>query len=157
EMLTGAVPFRTDSSVAVAIKHLNDPIPRLPPEFGLYQEFLDRLTAKDPNARFASGTEVVQALRTITGTTTGASPMPVQATLPRSTSQPPDAATTLRSAPADLVQAAKPKLDRRWAIGLGAIVVTTLVVGAELMIGGMHSSDAGPGKLANQPASEATS
>lgn len=152
EMLTGAVPFRTDSSVAVAIKHLNDPIPRLPPEFNQYQVFLDHLTEKDPAARFASGVEVMQALRTLAGTTSGAPP--VQATLPRATPEAPDSATTLRSAP--VVKPAKFKLDRRWSVALGAIVVTTLVVGAELLIGGMHNSDAGPGQTANAPAQGAT-
>jgi hypothetical protein len=65
EMLTGTVPFRADSSMSVAIKHLIDPMPQLPPEFRAYQPFIDRLTAKDRNERYATGSDAAQALRSI--------------------------------------------------------------------------------------------
>jgi serine/threonine-protein kinase PpkA len=65
EMLTGTVPFRADSSMSVAIKHLIDPMPPLPAELADYQPFIDRLTAKDRNERYATGGDAAQALRTI--------------------------------------------------------------------------------------------
>ncbi|MBC8027063.1 MAG: protein kinase [Steroidobacteraceae bacterium] len=65
EMLTGTVPFRADSSMSVAIKHLIDPMPKLPPELCAYQPFIDRLTAKDRNERYATGSDAAQALRSI--------------------------------------------------------------------------------------------
>jgi serine/threonine-protein kinase PpkA len=65
ETLTGMVPFRADSSLSLALKHLSDPLPPLPPEFGIYQPFMDRLTAKEREDRFASGAEVTRALRLI--------------------------------------------------------------------------------------------
>jgi serine/threonine-protein kinase PpkA len=65
EMLTGTVPFRADSSMSVAIKHLIDPMPPLPPELRAYQPFIDRLTAKDRNERYATGGDAAQALRAI--------------------------------------------------------------------------------------------
>jgi serine/threonine-protein kinase PpkA len=65
EMLTGTVPFRADSSMSVAIKHLIDPMPPLPPELRAYQPFIDRLTAKDRNERYANGSDAAQALRAI--------------------------------------------------------------------------------------------
>jgi serine/threonine-protein kinase PpkA len=65
EMLTGTVPFRADSSMSVAIKHLIDPMPPLPSELAAYQPFIDRLTAKDRNERYATGGEAAQALRSI--------------------------------------------------------------------------------------------
>jgi serine/threonine-protein kinase PpkA len=65
EMLTGTVPFRADSSMSVAIKHLIDPMPQLPPELRAYQPFIDRLTAKDRNERYATGSDAAQALRAI--------------------------------------------------------------------------------------------
>ena len=63
QMLTGTVPFRADSSLSVAIKHLSEAVPPLPAELADYQPVLDRLTAKEPDARFATGAEVIQALR----------------------------------------------------------------------------------------------
>jgi serine/threonine protein kinase len=65
ETLTGSVPFRADSTMSLALKHLSDPLPPLPPEFALYQPFIDRLTAKEREDRFASGAEVSRALRLI--------------------------------------------------------------------------------------------
>src|SRR5579859_468817 len=65
EILTGAVPFKADSTLSVALKQVGEPLPALPPEHSAYQEFLDCLTAKDREERFASGAEVVRALRVI--------------------------------------------------------------------------------------------
>ena len=45
EMLTGAAPFRADSMLSLALKHLTEPLPQLPAEHAAYQSFLDQLTA----------------------------------------------------------------------------------------------------------------
>jgi serine/threonine protein kinase len=65
EVLTGSVPFKADSTLSVALKQVGEPLPLLPPEYAEYQEFLDCLTAKNREERFASGAEVVRALRLI--------------------------------------------------------------------------------------------
>jgi len=67
EMLTGTVPFRADSSMSVALKHLSDPMPELPIDLAMYQPFISCLTAKDRNDRYATGSEAVQALRALEG------------------------------------------------------------------------------------------
>jgi len=51
--------------MSVAIKHLIDPMPPLPPELGAYQPFIDRLTAKDRNERYVTGSDAAQALRSL--------------------------------------------------------------------------------------------
>ncbi|AWF81848.1 serine/threonine protein kinase [Microbulbifer sp. A4B17] len=61
EMLTGAVPYQADEAVAIAIKHLTDPIPRLPARHALYQPLLDRFLAKDPDKRFQRGLDIADA------------------------------------------------------------------------------------------------
>ena len=65
EVLTGTVPFRADSTLSVALKHLSEPLPELPQQLSIYQPLLDRLTAKDRNERFATGADVLRALRTL--------------------------------------------------------------------------------------------
>jgi len=65
EILTGTVPFNADSTLSTALKHVSDPLPPLPQKYAVYQEFLDCLTAKDRDDRFASGAEVIRALRVI--------------------------------------------------------------------------------------------
>ena len=72
EMLTGTAPFTARSSLSLALKQVSDVLPSLPPEHALYQDFLDCLTAKDREQRFASGMEVIRALTLISSTGQGA-------------------------------------------------------------------------------------
>lgn len=59
EMLAGRRLFRADPGWAVVEMHINEPVPRLPPELQQYQEFLDRLLAKRPDERFQSAQEML--------------------------------------------------------------------------------------------------
>jgi serine/threonine-protein kinase PpkA len=52
EMLTGNVPYQAADSFAVALKHINDPVPQLSGELAVYQPLLDRMLAKEPDQRF---------------------------------------------------------------------------------------------------------
>jgi len=62
EMLTGKKPFEAESAVHIVFKHLNEPIPKLPDAYAMYQPLLERMTAKDPNDRFANASELVSAV-----------------------------------------------------------------------------------------------
>lgn len=62
EMLTGVVPYKGDSALSIGIKHLRDPIPRLPAQYRPYQTFLDKLLAKEPDDRWQTGADVVRTL-----------------------------------------------------------------------------------------------
>jgi len=61
-MLTGDVPFRADSAVAIGIKHLQDPVPNLPAHLSTFQPTIDRFLHKDVDQRFQSGEEINEAL-----------------------------------------------------------------------------------------------
>ncbi|GAB2502828.1 bifunctional serine/threonine-protein kinase/formylglycine-generating enzyme family protein [Microbulbifer agarilyticus] len=76
EMLTSAVPFQAEEAVAIAIKHLTDPIPRLPARHTLYQGLIDRFLAKDPEQRFQRGLDVVDAIDQLLAALDGKSPAP---------------------------------------------------------------------------------
>ena len=65
EMLTGQVPYQADSALSIALKHLSDPLPPLPPQLAGYQPFLNRLTAKNREQRFANSAEVLRAISTL--------------------------------------------------------------------------------------------
>lgn len=65
EMLTGAKPYKAEDSFAVALMHINDPIPRLPEELGHFQPVIDKLMAKSPDDRFASAEAVIEALQVL--------------------------------------------------------------------------------------------
>lgn len=67
EMLTGQVPFRGDSPISVALKHINeDPLPpsqlneKLPKRI---DKLVMRTMVKDPNRRFVDASEMLRALQ----------------------------------------------------------------------------------------------
>lgn len=67
EMLTGQVPFRGDSPISVALKHINeDPLPpsqlneKLPKRI---DKLVMRSMVKDPNRRFTDASEMLRALQ----------------------------------------------------------------------------------------------
>ena len=62
EMLVGDVPFKAEDSIALAIKHIKDPLPPLPPTLRRFTPFLDRLCAKEAAKRYHRGGEVARAL-----------------------------------------------------------------------------------------------
>ena len=68
EMLTKRLPYEADDVVSLAMKHCQDPIPRLPDHLALYQPILDKLIAKKPEERFASAGQLIRALETLEGT-----------------------------------------------------------------------------------------
>lgn len=67
EMLTGQVPFQAEEAVAVAVKHLTAPIPRLPSQYQPYQKIIDKLLAKEPEDRFQRGRDLVRAIDALEG------------------------------------------------------------------------------------------
>ncbi|WP_226647247.1 bifunctional serine/threonine-protein kinase/formylglycine-generating enzyme family protein [Microbulbifer variabilis] len=71
EMLAGVVPYQAEEAVAIAIKHLTDPIPKLPARHALYQSIIDRALAKDPTKRFQRGLEVADAADQLVATLAG--------------------------------------------------------------------------------------
>ena len=59
EMLTGQKPFHASSPGALIYQHLHAEVPRLPQGLDRYQYLIDRLLAKDREARFGSASELV--------------------------------------------------------------------------------------------------
>ncbi len=62
ELLSGEVPYDAPSALATSIKHINDPIPLLPPHLACFQPFIDRALAKNPDERFQTGEEMIAAI-----------------------------------------------------------------------------------------------
>ncbi len=64
-LLVGKVPYNADSAVAIGIKHITEPLPRLPAPLQMLQPVLDKLMAKQPEQRYQTAAELVNALRAI--------------------------------------------------------------------------------------------
>ncbi len=57
EMLSGAPPFKGSQTMAVIMKHVTEPVPRLADELAAYQPLLDRMLAKERSKRPATEKE----------------------------------------------------------------------------------------------------
>lgn len=65
EMLTGSVPYVADSAIAVALKHIKDPVPVLPEALSHFQPIIDKTMAKKAEDRFQSARELLKAIKTL--------------------------------------------------------------------------------------------
>lgn len=68
ELLTGKLPFDAEGdqvAFSVAMKHMNEPIPRLPESVAVFQEIIDSTLAKNPDDRFPSANAMCYALRQV--------------------------------------------------------------------------------------------
>jgi formylglycine-generating enzyme required for sulfatase activity len=63
--LLGAPPFGDEDFLIVALRHQQDPVPRLPQSLAHWQPFFDRALAKRPQDRFATATEMAAALEQV--------------------------------------------------------------------------------------------
>jgi len=126
EMLTGARPYQAPDSIALALKHVNDPIPRLPEVVADYQAIIDQLMAKDPNDRFADAETCIAALDTLATVPQPAVPAPandrtvvLDHTAPGSRSIPPAPSTGTPLPP-------QPGHRWLWTLGIGGVLVVAL-------------------------------
>ena len=62
ELLTGDLPFHGPDALSVALAHVEQPVPRLPPMRRQWQGFMDRCLAKDPAQRYQDAEELLQGL-----------------------------------------------------------------------------------------------
>jgi serine/threonine-protein kinase PpkA len=57
EMLSGAPPFKGSHTMSVVLKHISEPIPKLPEELRLCQPLIERMMAKEREKRIGSERE----------------------------------------------------------------------------------------------------
>jgi serine/threonine-protein kinase PpkA len=65
EMLCKQPPYQDDDFMALAMLHIQSPIPRLPAQFSKYQKLFERMVAKQPEHRFQTGLEIVKLIQQI--------------------------------------------------------------------------------------------
>jgi eukaryotic-like serine/threonine-protein kinase len=155
EMLTGDVPFRAETQVGVAMKHVNEPMPdvqaRRPEVSAAVAAVVDRATTKDPRDRYGTVAEMVRDLEQT---------LEVEAARRGGTTG--EATSVLDSVPPS-----RRRLDgrRRRMSGLGlamavvgiALIAAALIFGGDIDLGGDESSGGGGSsevKLSSDAASE---
>ncbi len=65
EMLTGQLPYNAGDALSMAVKHAQEPVPRLPSSLKHWQPLIDRAMAKKPEDRYASANDMLAALDAI--------------------------------------------------------------------------------------------
>jgi eukaryotic-like serine/threonine-protein kinase len=122
EMLTGEVPFRADTQVAVAMKHVRDPLPdvqRVRPEISaVLAAVIERATAKEVENRYATVDEMVGDLEHV---------LAIEAARAGETSG--EATTVLQSLPGDTAEFAPGRLRRPRRVVITTAVAVGLVAG----------------------------
>ncbi len=63
EVLTLRAPYEATDQLALMLKHLNEPVPTLPQQHKRFQNIVNKLMAKHVNQRYASASELLDALR----------------------------------------------------------------------------------------------
>ncbi len=117
EMLAGYPPYQADNSLAVVLKHLQDPIPPLPREHANLQPILNKLLAKKPSDRYRDTHEFLGALDCIVPSDTGSQPKATAGGSPLAVVE--FASGTLRN-----LLRKRP----RWSLWMGLIGATLLVI-----------------------------
>lgn len=67
EMLAGDVPYNATDPFTVALMHVTQPVPTLPPQVAWLQPLIDGLMAKEPKDRFATGADFIAACQALLG------------------------------------------------------------------------------------------
>jgi serine/threonine protein kinase len=123
EMLTGEIPFKADTQVAVAMKHVREPLPdvqrRRPEISAALAAIVERATAKETSNRYATVTDLVHDLEEVlaieaarSGQTTG------------------EATTVLRNLPGDTADFAPGRLRHPRRALVLSVLLLALVAGA---------------------------
>jgi eukaryotic-like serine/threonine-protein kinase len=140
EMLAGEVPFKAESQVAVAMKHVQEPIPDVqrarPDVSSALAAIVDRATAKELQNRYASADDLVHDLEQV---------LAIEAARHGETSG--EATTVLQTLPGETTEFAPLRLrnPRRWLLSVLAVALL-----AAAAIGFLATrTERGPGEAAN--------
>lgn len=62
ECLTGCLPYKADNGIEASLMHLHRPVPKLEDEHSVFQPLLDQLMAKNPEDRYQTAQQLLEAL-----------------------------------------------------------------------------------------------
>jgi serine/threonine-protein kinase len=137
EMLTGEVPFKGDSQVAVAMKHVREEVPdvqlKRPEVSAALAAVIDTATAKHQDDRYADDAELVADLEDVLAVETA-----------RAGSATGEVTTVLRTLPSRTRRRVPYRLRHPATAVFGLIVVVAMVAGALVFLAGRAHHGTGP-------------
>ncbi|MGF1615708.1 MAG: protein kinase, partial [Gammaproteobacteria bacterium] len=151
EMLTGNPPYESESAIATSLKHLTEPVPKLPPHLDFLQPVLERMLAKAPDNRFSDVQACLEMLERLAAHHLAAPPDDAteladrtlvyhqtaeQHQEPRSPppAEPDQPASRPRPGPSRLAWLAAVKGRRGWQLSVGLAVLGLLAALAALLM-----------------------
>src|SRR5579884_3834814 len=142
EMLSGEVPFKGDSQVAVAMKHVREPLPdvqRMRPEVSAaLASVVDRATAKRPEERYRDDAELIADLEDALAIETA-----------RSGTATGEVTAVLRTLPAETSRVVPFRLRHRLIALLLLLLAGAAIIGVFVWVG--SRAHHGAGKLTTRP------
>ncbi|HEY8770270.1 MAG TPA: protein kinase [Thermoleophilaceae bacterium] len=144
EMLTGEVPYRADTQVAVAMQHVKEPLPdvqrRRPEISAALAAVIEHATAKETRHRYATVDAMVHDLEEV---------LAIEAARTGETSG--EATTVLRSLPGETGDFAPARLRRPRRALIASVLVLALVAGAIAWLATRTESGPGPASAPKSP------
>lgn len=67
KLITGKIPFNAENVIGIILKHIQEPIPRLPEELSICQPLIDGMMAKNKEERIQNGQEVINFIDSLFG------------------------------------------------------------------------------------------
>jgi eukaryotic-like serine/threonine-protein kinase len=142
EMLTGEVPFKGDNQIAVAMKHVREPLPDVqrqrPGISAALAAVVDRAAAKQPADRYADDAELIADLEDVLAIETA-----------RSGNVTGEVTSVLRTLPSETQRLVPFRFRHRVVAVLLLLIAVALVVGAVVWVG--SRAHHGTGSLAIKP------
>jgi serine/threonine-protein kinase len=137
EMLTGEVPFKGENQVAVAMKHVREPLPdvqRVRPEVSAaLAAVIDRATAKRPDDRYADDAELIADLEDVLAIETA-----------RSGSATGEVTSVLRTLPSQAQSRVPFRFRHRVIAVLLLLIAAAAVIAAVVYVGSRAHHGVGP-------------
>jgi hypothetical protein len=65
ELLTGKVPYKAENTLGIILKHIEEPVPRLPANLNKYQRLLDKMMDKNKKKRIRSEEELEKIIKSL--------------------------------------------------------------------------------------------
>jgi serine/threonine protein kinase len=131
ELLTGTVPYKAENTAGIILKHIQEPIPKLPAPLSPYQPLIDKMMAKDREMRVQSGSELINF---IDGLVTAQQMFPtIPLTSPEVATQ--EQPTIVRpQEPSPSISAQFRRERKKWPLMAGLIFAAVIVLGVSIFI-----------------------
>jgi len=132
ELLTGTVPYTAENTAGIILKHIQDPIPRLPVHLAEYQLLIEKMMAKDRDIRVQTGAELVKFIDAVMNAQDQHLMPTVSMTTPEVKTMEQATLTTLP--PTKPVSFRKQPERKKWLLPVLLVLVAGLIIGTVYVV-----------------------